>query len=149
MSSCHIDIETFPLNVDQDFQHLCPQLRRLLSKYRSLHPLHKNNLGTFPSYEAVLTPAPDAKFIQEAPGRHDPAKVNVALEIEPDLIDIGVIEPSKSPYSCNALLTFQAIPCMVGSNTKADKHINKTTQNQQEPSERKWRYTMDQRSHNS
>ena len=38
---------------------------------------------------------------------------------------------------------------MVGSNTKADKHISKTTHNKQDLSERKWRYTVDLRSHNA
>ena len=117
--------------------------------YRSLHPLHKNDVGTFPNYEAVLTPAPAARFVQEAPHRHDPTKIKVGLEIEKDLHDIGIIEPSKSPYPCNTLLTVKDIPFMTGSNTLADRHISKTDNNKQELSERKWRYTVDQRSHNA
>ena len=122
-----INIETFPLDVDQDFQHLCAQLRQQLSNYKSLHPLHKNDVGTFPTYQAVLTPSPDAKFIQEAPRRHDAAKVKVGLDIEQDLLNIGVIEPSEYQFPCNALLTVKAEPFMIGSNTKADKYISKTT----------------------
>ena len=98
----------------------------------------------------MLTPAPGARFVQEAPRRHDPHKVKIGLEIEQDLLNIGVIEESESQFPCNALLTMKAVPFMVGSNTKADKYINKTTHAQQQDlSERKWRYTVDQRSHNS
>ena len=118
-----IDIEKLTFDLDQDFNHLYPQIKQLLTLFKSLHPHHKNDVGTFPSYQAVLTPAPGARF--------------------------GVIEESESQFPCNALLTMKAVPFMVGSNTKADKYISKTTHAQQDLSERKWHYTVDHRSHNS
>ena len=96
-----------------------------------------------------MTLAPDARFVQEAPRRHDAHKVKVGLDIEQDLLNIGVIEPSESQFPCNPLLTMKAVPFMVGSNTKADKYISKSTHAPQDLSERKWRYTVDQHSHNS
>ena len=144
-----IAIQTFPLKVDPDFRHLRPQLRKLLSDYRSLHPLHKNDVGDFPNYEAVLTPALNAQFVQEATRRHDPTKIIVGLEIEKDLLDISIIEPSESPYPCNALLSVKAIPFMTGSNTLDDRHISKTDNKKQDLSEQKWHHTDDQRSHNA
>ena len=38
---------------------------------------------------------------------------------------------------------------MTGSNTLADRHISKTENRIQDLSEHKWRYTVDQRSHNA
>ena len=44
----------------------------------------------------------------------------------------------------------KAIPFVTGSNTKADKYIQKTTQIKEvDITERKFRYTVDQRQHNS
>ena len=89
-------------------------------------------------------------FVREPPRRHDPHKVKIGLEIEQDLLDIGVIESSESQYPCNALLTMKAIPFMTGSNTKAYKYIEKTTQKHEvDLTERKWRYTVDQRQSNA
>ena len=116
-----------------------------------LHPKNKNDVGNFPNFRAILTPAPNAAFVQEPPRRHEPYKQKIGLEMEKDLLQIGVIEPSESQYPCNALITLKAIPFQVGSNTKADKHIQKTSNQNQEVdiSQRKYRYTVDQRSHNS
>ena len=127
-----IDIEKLSFDMDPDFNHLFPQIKQLLIQFKSLHPNNKNNVGTFPSYQAVLTPAPGARFVQEAPRRHDLHKVKIGLEIEQDLLNIGVIEESESQFPCNALLTMKAVPFMVGSNTKADQYINKTTHAQQQ-----------------
>ena len=73
-------------------------------------------------------------------------KQKIGLEMEKDLLQIGVIEPSESQYPCNAFITLKAIPFQVGSNTKADKHIQKTSNQNQEVdiSQRKYRYTVDQ-----
>ena len=99
-----INIDTLTLDLDPDFHHLYPQIRHLLTKFKSLHPHHKNDVATFLAYQAVLTPAPDARFVQEAPRRHDGHKVKIGLDIEQDLLNIGVIEPSESQFPCNALL---------------------------------------------
>ena len=52
-----IDIEKLTFDLDPAFNHLYPQIKHLLTQFKSLHPHHKNDVGTFPSYQAVLTPA--------------------------------------------------------------------------------------------
>ena len=145
-----VDINKLDFDLDQDFNHLNSDIRALLTSYSSLHPKNKNDVGHFPGYRAVLTPAPDANFVAEPPRRHEPWKQEIGLEIEADLLNVGVIEKSESMYPCNALLTMKAIPFEVGSNTKADRHIQKTSQSPHiDISQRKFRYTVDQRSHNN
>ena len=145
-----VDIDKLSFSLDPYFQHLYPEIKLLLNSYIHLHPKNKNDVGSFPSFRAVLTPAPNAHFVKEPPRRHDPHKIKIGLEIEQDLLDIGVIELSESQFPCNALLTMKAIPFVTGSNTKADKYIQKTTQIKEvDITERKFRYTVDQRQHNS
>ena len=144
-----VDIETLDFYLDEDFKSLDKDIRDLLTEHSNLHPRHKNDVGQFPRYRAILTPAPNHVFTQEAPRRHDARKIKAGLDMERDLLEVGIIEPSESPYPCNALLTPKAIPFCVGSNTKADKHIERTTTKTAPEPVNKWRFTVDQRSHNS
>ena len=143
-----VDIETLDFYLDEDFKSLDKDIRDLLTEHSNLHPRHKNDVGHFPRYRAILTPAPNHVFTQEAPRRHDARKIKAGLDMERDLLEVGIIEPSESPYPCNALLTPKAVPFCVGSNTKADKHIERTTTKSAPEPVNKWRFTVDQRSHN-
>ena len=86
-----VDIDKISFSPDPDFQHLYPEIKLLLTSFISLHPRNKNDVGSFPNFQAVLTPAPNAHFVKEPPRRHDPHKIKIGLEIEQDLLDIGVI----------------------------------------------------------
>ena len=137
-----VNIDELEFSLDPDFQHLNSEIRLLLKSYVHLHPKNKNDVGSFPSFRAVLTPAPNANFVKEPPRRHDPHKIKIGIDIEKDLLEIGVIELSESQFPCNALLTMKAIPFVVGSNTKADRYFQKTTQTEMlDISERKFRYS--------
>ena len=145
-----VDIDSLDFSLDSDFKSLDQEIRSLLKQHSSLHPRHKNDVGQFPGYRAILTPAPNSSFTQEPPRRHDPQKIKAGLEMERDLLEVGIIELSESPYPCNALLTPKALPFCVGSNTRADRHIQRTTQADSiDLTNRKWRFTVDQRTHNS
>ena len=122
-----VDIDTLDFGLDDEFKHLDNDLRSLLRQFSKLHPAHKNDVGHFPGYRAVLTPAPDAAFVAEPPRRHETWKQEIGAAIERDLLAVGVIEKSEAMYPCNALLTMKAIPFETGSNTKADRHIQKTS----------------------
>ena len=87
----YVDIDKLSFSLDPDFQHLYPEIKLLLNSYIHLHPKNKNDVGSFPSFRAVLTPAPNAHFVKEPPRRHDPHKIKIGLEIEQDLLNIGVI----------------------------------------------------------
>ena len=112
-----VDIDNLNFCLDNDFKSLDQDIRSILRQHSNLHPRHKNDVGQFPKYRAILTPAPNHVFTQEAPRRHDPQKIKAGLEMERDLLEVGIIEPSESPYPCNALLTPKAVPFCVGSNT--------------------------------
>ena len=110
-----IDIDSLDFGLDNDFKTLDQDIRSILRQHSSLHPRHKNDVGQFPQYRAILTPAPNHVFTAEPPRRHDPQKIKAGLEMERDLLDVGIIEPSEWPYPCNALLTTKAIPFCVRS----------------------------------
>ena len=68
----NVDIDELQFSLDPDFKHLDSEIRLLLKSYSHLHPKNKNDVGSFPNFRAVLTPAPNANFVQEPPRRHEP-----------------------------------------------------------------------------
>ena len=77
-----VDIDSLDFSLDSDFKSLDQEIRSLLKQHSSLHPRHKNDVGQFPGYRAILTPAPNSSFTQEPPRRYDPQKIkNQSLKI--------------------------------------------------------------------
>ena len=60
-----VDINTLDFNLDGDFKSLDQEIRALLKLHSNLHPRHKNDVGQFPNYRAILTPAPNSSFTQK------------------------------------------------------------------------------------